>query len=405
MSIINLIHSQMISNVFTKLHTWMIKNIYRCVAEDDTFHEKKKLVDDHDEYLQSVQSYFLKDFEMNWSKIYISKKWHCFVQDSRPAECVCSVSVSMMIKLLNDSYWKQTHATCTAQHTDDWKRDRETWQRIHLNIVRKYHDAYATISVHACRRKNNKGQATYPEETSHNSTGYGIQVSTSNTHPWLLSRRVCLQRYHSWPMLCAHRTTQKQSNRIETWRAWLEHTIEFNTSPQPCEYTFEFSTGTGLYCLVAINSLSHSLQLLRLINGRNISSSFVLGVCDNMSVKFCVLDIFFTPAPPQQSSLEVKRLSNPFASCVQHLVYGRMHVPRCCPLWFQFHSVPIQQTSTPLATTVPPWCLPTLPSPLLHNCSMPLKPDPDYELQPHAFCHEPLVLFRVTWSLAQSESV
>ena len=31
--------------------------------------------------------------------------------------------------------------------------------------------------------KNNKGQATYPVETSHNSIGHGIQVSTSNTHP------------------------------------------------------------------------------------------------------------------------------------------------------------------------------------------------------------------------------
>ena len=31
--------------------------------------------------------------------------------------------------------------------------------------------------------KINKGQATYPEETLHNSIGYGIQVSTSNTHP------------------------------------------------------------------------------------------------------------------------------------------------------------------------------------------------------------------------------
>ena len=30
--------------------------------------------------------------------------------------------------------------------------------------------------------KINKGQATYPEETSHNSIGHGIQVSTSNTH-------------------------------------------------------------------------------------------------------------------------------------------------------------------------------------------------------------------------------
>ena len=31
--------------------------------------------------------------------------------------------------------------------------------------------------------KNNKGPATYPEETSHNSIGHGIQVSTCNTHP------------------------------------------------------------------------------------------------------------------------------------------------------------------------------------------------------------------------------
>ena len=59
----------------------------------------------------------------------------------------------------------------------------ETGQRIDHNSVRKYHDACATTPVHACRRKKqNKGQATYPEETSHNSIGHGIQVSTSNTH-------------------------------------------------------------------------------------------------------------------------------------------------------------------------------------------------------------------------------
>ena len=50
-------------------------------------------------------------------------------------------------------------------------------------LFKKYHDACVTTPVHACRRKNNKGQATYPEETSHNSIGYGIQVPTSNTHP------------------------------------------------------------------------------------------------------------------------------------------------------------------------------------------------------------------------------
>ena len=31
--------------------------------------------------------------------------------------------------------------------------------------------------------KTTKDQATYPEETSHNSIGHGIQVSTINTHP------------------------------------------------------------------------------------------------------------------------------------------------------------------------------------------------------------------------------
>ena len=206
-------------------------------------------------------------------------------------------------------------------------------------------------------------------------------------------------------MLCTHRTTQKQSHQIETCRAWLEYTIEFDTPPQPCEYTFnafstgtchfnltytqpceytfKFSTGIGLYLLVAINSLSRSLHLLRLINGKNISSSFALGhitQCVNMSAKFCVLahipHIFFnhptislksialsiTPPRmqssleatrfcevcfmrhshvcvsssishlPQQSSLEATRFSNLCASCVQHLVCERMHVLHCCPL-------------------------------------------------------------------------
>ena len=30
-------------------------------------------------------------------------------------------------------------------------------------------------------------------------------------------------------MLCTHRTTQEQSNQIETCRAWLEYTIEFDS--------------------------------------------------------------------------------------------------------------------------------------------------------------------------------
>ena len=119
-------------------------------------------------------------------------------------------------------------------------------------------------------------------------------------------------------MLCTHRTTQEQSHQIETCRAWLEYIIKFDTPPQPHEYTFKFSTGTGLYLLVAINSLSLSLHLLRLINGRKISSSFALGVCVNMSAKFCVLGIFFNltaPAAnqvlkPQNSRIYVLHASN-----------------------------------------------------------------------------------------------
>ena len=33
-------------------------------------------------------------------------------------------------------------------------------------------------------------------------------------------------------MLCTHRTTQEQPNQAETWRAWLEYTIEFNKLKQ-----------------------------------------------------------------------------------------------------------------------------------------------------------------------------
>ena len=94
--------------------------------------------------------------------------------------------------------------------------------------------------------------------------------------------------------------------------------IDLKTLPQPCEYTlacplmplklcsirqtsdsgkftsFLVSTliGTGLYCLVATNSLSRSLQHRRPINGRKTSSSFALGVRVNMSAKFCVQGIF-----------------------------------------------------------------------------------------------------------------
>ena len=150
----------------------------------------------------------------------LSKVWHCFDQDSRPAECACSVSVSKMINLLNDSYWKQTHATCTAQHADDWKRDRETRKRIDHNTVGKYHDACATTPVHACWRKNNKRPATRPEETSHNSIGHSTQVSTRiRTHNSFQSRanacRDLLQKswtfahtphYNSWMFVPDHPT-------------------------------------------------------------------------------------------------------------------------------------------------------------------------------------------------------
>ena len=107
----------------------------------------------------------------------------------------------------------------------------------------------------------------------------------------------------------------------------------------------------------------------------------------------CVLCIFFNLTPPEALSLAATRFSKLCASCVQHLVYGRMHAPCCCPLGFQFHGVPYQQTSTLLATTVPPWCLLTLPLPLLRNCWMPLKPDPHYE---HA------ISFFLPWSLHHS---
>ena len=82
-------------------------------------------------------------------------------------------------------------------------------------------------------------------------------------------------------MLCRNNLT-----KLKCDVAWLENIIEFDTPPQPREYTFTFSTGTGLYLLDVINSLSRSLHLLRLINGKNISSSFALGVCVNMSAKF-----------------------------------------------------------------------------------------------------------------------
>ena len=43
---------------------------------------------------------------------------------------------------------------------------------------------------------------------------------------WLLTWRVHLQHYQTWPMLCAHLTTQKKPNQIETWLAWLENSID-----------------------------------------------------------------------------------------------------------------------------------------------------------------------------------
>ena len=156
-------------------------------------------------------------------------------------------------------------------------------------------------------------------------------------------------------MLCTHRTMQKQSHQIETCRAWLEYTIEFDTLPQPCEYTFQFSTGTGLYLLVSIKSLSRSLHLLRLINGKNISSSFALGVCVNI---FCqvlcsryLLQSHTSRSSqilkPQDSRIYVLHASN--TSSVKECMC-------CTAVHFDFNlgNVPNQQTSILLATTMPP---------------------------------------------------
>ena len=57
------------------------------------------------------------------------------------------------------------------------KLDNELITTLFENIT-----TLAQLHQFTCRRKINKGQATYPQETSHNSTGHGIQVSTNSTH-------------------------------------------------------------------------------------------------------------------------------------------------------------------------------------------------------------------------------
>ena len=134
-------------------------------------------------------------------------------------------------------------------------------------------------------------------------------------------------------MLCTHRTTQAKSHQIETCRAWLEYIIEFDTLPQPCEYTFKFSTGTGLYLLVVINSLSRSLHLLRLINGKN-NLKFLRTWCMRQHVCQVLCSRYLLQSHTSRSNQILKpqdsRIYVLHAS--QHLVCERMHVLHCCPL-------------------------------------------------------------------------
>ena len=124
--------------------------------------------------------------------------------------------------------------------------------------------------------------------------------------------------------------------------------------------------------------LSRSLQLLRLIKCIN-TTQFLRTWCMRQYVcqVLCPWQFLHSHTSRSNQVLKPIRSSNLCASCVQHLVCGRMRVSRCCPLWFQFHSVPNHKTSTFLASSMPRWFFPTLPLPLLRNCSMPLKPDPD----------------------------
>ena len=51
------------------------------------------------------------------------------------------------------------------------------------NTVRKHHDACATTPVTRAEGKTTKDRPPHNQETSHNSTGHCIQVSTRNKHP------------------------------------------------------------------------------------------------------------------------------------------------------------------------------------------------------------------------------
>ena len=164
-------------------------------------------------------------------------------------------------------------ATCWWLKTGPEKLDNELTTTLFENIT----TLAQPTPVHACWRKNNKIPVTRPEETSHNSIGHSYPRFPPEYVPTTPSRlvstlvEICCRRVershhtphlnswtfvpdhptisnltfrsHSpsvdvfacyvsttWPLLCTHRTTQKQSHQIETCRAWLEYTIEFDSN-------------------------------------------------------------------------------------------------------------------------------------------------------------------------------
>ena len=354
-----------------------------------------------------------------------------------------------MINLLNDSYWKQTHATCIAQHADDWKRDRETRQRIDHNTV--YHDAWTTTPVHACwkttkdwppvQKKRHITQLVtvpsfppkYAPTTPSNLVQTLVEICYRRVERSPTLRITILGRLYQitrqfqiWrfdrthhPLTCLLATFPLLTNAV--YSSYYAETItpDWNVScvagihnwiwhvPSVMRVNFQIFNWNWF-----VPSRDHQLFFLFTTPPENHQRSKISQVpSHSVYASTCLPSFVFSLSSsishlPQQSSLEITRFSNLCASCVQHLVCERMHVLHFCPLWFQFRCVPNQQTSILLATTMSPWCLPTLPSPLLGNCSVPQSvPDCGHAISFSAMITAPLVLFRVTWSLVQSESV
>ena len=242
-----------------------------------------------------------------------------------------------MINLLNDTNWKETHATCSVQHADDLKRDRETRQRIVHNTVPKKITRVSQLHqfTHADGRKN-KRPATHPEETSPNSIGHGTQISTrTRTHNSFQSRanacRDLLQKswtfapashHNSWTFVPDHPT-------ISIWR--FDHTFHPLTcllATFPLLTNVEYSSydaGTitpnwNVSCMDGIhNGIQHAPSAMR-VHFSNFQLELV-----------CTFSWPSTHCPVHHTSWDSSTVR--ISLVLSHLVYASACLPSLCSLY------------------------------------------------------------------------